>query len=123
MLKYLNSHEKFIKKALENEDTDYDWKSLSDFHRTQIAYIQHERLIHLLVTLSFGLFAFISVYFTMILNRVEIVLLDILLLTLLVPYIIHYFKLENGISRWYHLDNEITRRCGKISACYKDMKN
>ena len=44
----------------------------------------------------------------------------LLLLALLVPYVAHYYKLENGLQRWYHLANEIESRAGNVSQRYDD---
>jgi hypothetical protein len=41
-------------------------------------------------------------------------------LGLAVPYIIHYYHLENGVQYFYHLANKINARCGKISADYEN---
>jgi len=29
-------------------------------------------------------------------------------------YLVHYFRLENGVQRWYHLANRIDERLGLI---------
>jgi hypothetical protein len=54
---YLRRHEAFIRGQLASPAGLADWADLARFHRTQIEYVQHERLIHLLVTLFFGLSA------------------------------------------------------------------
>jgi hypothetical protein len=35
-----------------------------------------------------------------------------LLLLLEIPYLIYYFRLENGVQQWYHLTDEIDLRFG-----------
>jgi len=107
----MKEHEKFINNVLSSNDDNVEWDKVKLFHEKQIGFIQHERLIHLLVTLAFALFMIISVYFTLLYPKTEILILDVLILSLLVPYIFHYLGLENGIQRWYDISNEIDKRC------------
>lgn len=103
---YLKKHEKYVNEALE-KDADVDWNWLRDYHRTQIEYLQHERLIHLMVTLTFALLFVITIMFAVCFEKIIILPVSFLLLVLLVPYIAHYFKLENGVQRWYGLYNKL----------------
>ncbi len=122
MYDYLKRHEKFIRDALASEEDEFDWDYLAAFHRDQIEFLQHERLIHLMVTLSFGAFLLIALGITASNPSLVFGLFDFLLLVLLVPYVIHYFRLENGVQRWYHVANEIEKRRGKVSVCYLSKK-
>ena len=110
MIKYLKEHENYILRALASENDSFNWVCLQEYHKSQIGFLQHERLVHLLVTLSFGLFLLVSVFFTIVFVKIEIILLDLLFLILLIPYIIYYYKLENGVQRWYNLYTMINDR-------------
>ncbi|MCR4605536.1 MAG: hypothetical protein K5639_06000 [Eubacterium sp.] len=68
---------------------------------TQIAFFQHERLVHLIVTVLFGLSTVITIPFNLMLLQPSLMLLSGLLIVLLVPYIGHYFHLENGVQTLY----------------------
>jgi hypothetical protein len=115
MQEYLKQHEDFIRRQLASAGDGEDWMRLARFHRTQIGYMQHERLIHLLVTLFFALCALVALIVIVAHPQVLAGVLLLLLLALLVPYIVHYYRLENGVQRWYHLANEIERRAGGVS--------
>jgi Ca2+/Na+ antiporter len=115
---YLKRHEAFIRQQLSSAGDAADWAGLARLHRTQIEYMQHERLIHLLVTLFFGLCAMLTLFFFVLHPQVAVGVLLFLLLALLVPYVAHYYKLENGVQRWYHLANEIENRSGNVSQRY-----
>jgi len=117
---YLKRHEAFIRGQLASAGDGADWAGLARFHRAQIAYVQHERLVHRLVTLFFGLSALLTLLFIVLHPHVLMGLLLLLLLGLLVPYLVHYYRLENGIQRWYHLANEIEARAGNVSQRYDD---
>lgn len=113
MKKYLKNHINFIESTLVKEEAGFDWSSLRDFHRAQIGFFQHERLIHLLVTLFFGLIFFFAVAFGLFLDYLGFLALSAILLVMLVFYVWHYFVLENGVQKLYRLDNEIGERLKK----------
>jgi Ca2+/Na+ antiporter len=117
---YLRRHEAFIRGQLAGTADGTDWAGLARFHRTQVEYLQHERLVHLLVTLFFGLCALLTLLFLVVHPQVAVGVLLVLLLLLLVPYVVHYYRLENGVQRWYHLANAIEARTGNVSPRYDD---
>jgi Ca2+/Na+ antiporter len=117
---YLRRHEAFIRGQLAAGGDGIDWAGLARFHRAQIEYLQHERLIHLLVTLFFGLCTLVTLLFLVLHAQVLIGILLLLLLALLVPYLVHYYRLENGVQRWYTLANAIEARAGNVSQRYDD---
>jgi hypothetical protein len=104
---YLKNHENFIKETLAGEKPKTDWQKLAQNHQLKIGYFQHERLIHLLVTLFFGLALLISVFFTLVYPKIVMFGLDLLLIILLIPYLFHYRQLENGVQRLYKQTDEV----------------
>ena len=70
-------------------------------HLIKIQFYQHERLIHFLVTMLFAIIFIITFLYTLSNISFWLVFLDILFLCLLVPYIIHYYKLENSVQYMY----------------------
>jgi Ca2+/Na+ antiporter len=117
---YLRRHEAFIRGQLASVGDGVDWAGLARFHRTQISYLQHERLVHLLVMLFFGVSALLTLLFLVLHPQVLVGVVLLLLLVLLGPYLVHYYRLENGVQRWYHLANEIEARAGNVSQRYDD---
>ena len=75
--------------------------------RVQIGFFQHERLIHLIVTLLFGLATVITVPAYLVTHEIALLVLSLLFVGLLVPYIIHYFNLENGVQDLYLYYNKL----------------
>ena len=67
----------------------------------RIAFYQHERLIHLIVTMSFGVFFLLSLVMFLFKGGIGLLLLSALFLILLVPYIKHYYFLENSVQKMY----------------------
>ena len=35
-------------------------------------------------------------------------------------YLLHFFRLENGVQRWYHLSNRIDHELGRVAALYDE---
>ena len=69
--------------------------------RIKITDFQHERLIHLLVTLFYAIFA---LFFLLLCNYHVIFLIPFLaMIIFLIFYIIHYFFLENSVQYIYKL--------------------
>ena len=70
-------------------------------HLTQIAFFQHERLVHLIVMVLFAILEFLSLFLCMLVPGVGTLLLTVAVLILLIPYIKHYYLLENEVQRMY----------------------
>ena len=98
MKKYIKNYIKEIDSILENNKKQ-DEEIIKE-HLIKIGFFQHERLIHLLVTLFYALFVFIFFAFTCFLSIMFIIIV-LILLVFLVFYISHYFFLENGVQYMY----------------------
>ena len=70
-------------------------------HSIKIQFYQHERLVHFLVTMLFAILFLITFLFSLSNPSFGLILLDIMFLLLLVPYIFHYYKLENSVQYMY----------------------
>ena len=67
----------------------------------QIGFFQHERLIHLIVTMTFAVVTIMTLLGICVTGYMPLVALMVLLLVLLIPYIRHYYILENGTQTLY----------------------
>lgn len=72
-----------------------------------ILFFQHERLIHLLVTLLFAILTFASLSLFLLTDFLPMTAAFALFLILLVPYIFHYYRLENGVQKLYGLYDQV----------------
>ncbi|NLT12049.1 MAG: hypothetical protein GXY06_06535 [Clostridiaceae bacterium] len=75
----------------------------------RIRFYQHERLIHLLVTILFALLFFSSFCVILFVTEWFLIVINVLMLILLVPYIFHYFALENGVQKLYEIYDQLIR--------------
>lgn len=105
MKQYLYDYIKEIDSQLNNKKTNYDIEN----HLIKIKFFQHERLIHLLVTIFYALIFLIF----MALGFVHYIFFSIatILLVILLFYIVHYFRLENGVQYLYkQYDNMLNKK-------------
>jgi len=79
---------------------------------TRIKFYQHERLIHLIVTMTFAIMTVISFFMLVTEGTAAAVLLSVLFLCLTVPYVMHYYFLENSVQALYKLYYEAKELCG-----------
>ncbi|MCR5150804.1 MAG: hypothetical protein K6B52_06225 [Clostridiales bacterium] len=101
MRKRILNYTKEIEKLLNGETAVNDWEEVIKDHLIQVGFFQHERLIHLIVTVLFAILTFMSLMLAMITEKLEVFILVLLLLVLLVPYIMHYYILENKVQQMY----------------------
>ena len=72
-------------------------------HLSKINFYMHERLVHFLVTMLIAILTMITFLYTMSHFSIGFLILTLLFIALLVPYIIHYYFLENGVQKLYDL--------------------
>lgn len=82
----LNSNKKITNDVIEN-------------HLIKINFFQHERLIHLLVTLFYAILFIIFTALSFV--HYMFIIVTIILMIFLICYVIHYFHLENGVQYLY----------------------
>lgn len=88
---------------LEKKDAgeNMDLKKIMDNHMVQIGFFMHERLVHLIVTVLFAIGTFMTIFTYLMVDNIGLLFLALLLIVLLVPYIKHYYLLENGVQKMY----------------------
>lgn len=80
------------------------------YHLIQIEQFQHERLIHLIVTVFTGILAILFLLFGLSLENVGLIIVFIALLILFVPYILHYYLLENNVQKMYEQYDKLQKK-------------
>ena len=104
---------KKIDMLLERNDPQTDWDREKAEHLTQISFFMHERLIHLIVTALFAVLAFMVFIAMMFAFSWVLLVLFAALLALLIPYIAHYYLLENSVQKMYVQYDEMTKLAQK----------
>jgi Flp pilus assembly protein TadB len=104
----IDNYIKFIDKQIDEEK---DLNKLKEEHLIKISFYQHERLIHLLVTLFYAIFMFLSVILAYY-NPLSL-LIVLILMVFLICYVRHYFYLENHVQYMYKQYDKIVEKIEK----------
>ena len=101
MKKYFSNYTAYILEMMDSNDADLE--ELEKELLIKIGFMQHERFIHLIVTCLFAVLLFMSLIIFFVSQMAAMLLVCLLMLCLVIPYIAHYFFLENGVQRLYSI--------------------
>lgn len=99
MKKRILAYLKYIDEILESDNANWDEEIKK--HLVQIGFFAHERLVHLIVTVLFALMTTATILYCNYTGAMIALALTVALLVLLIPYIMHYYLLENSVQRMY----------------------
>ena len=114
MKKRITEYLAYIDALLERDDMD--WERERQKHFVQIAFFAHERQVHLIVMALFALATIISILYLNFSGYLIIVALVFALLVLLIPYVMHYYLLENSVQKMYE---QYDRMMNKIEPSFR----
>ncbi len=102
MKRWCRDHEALVTAALDDRAVT---AALLALHREKLAFLQHERLVHLIVTVMVVFVELFTVDLTVLHPDLGLLppILMLVLAVLLAFYFAHYFFLENTVQRWYAL--------------------
>ena len=100
MKESLKEYNEYLDKVIESKKVDNKEDLLEEI-LIQIKFFQHERLVHLIVTFMTALATILFLFFSVLLESIGMTLLFIITFCLFVPYIFHYYYLENGVQALY----------------------
>ena len=115
----MNAARSYIDNDMQTAGEEKTRRVLAEFE-IKIAYFQHERLIHLMVTLSFALFLLLSIGSIFLFPSeflISAILLTCIFFGLTIGYVFHYYFLENSVQKMYHMRDEM------IAFLDKDLKD
>ena len=106
MKKYMNAYIKSIDQyLLHNRYRDID--EVIREHLRKIKFFQHERIVHLFVTLAFALF---SIIFSLCITLSSyFIFISIVSYIFLLFYIFHYYYLENAVQYMYKQHDKLIK--------------
>ena len=111
------TYRKYIDSLLQSQE-DCDWRYIKQEHLTQLTFFQHERLVHLIVTIT--ILELLSVCAYVVVGALDsslsfpLLILSLVILILLVPYIKHYYLLENEVQKMYTQYDRICEKERKL---------
>ncbi|MGN0240364.1 MAG: hypothetical protein ACI4CS_01640 [Candidatus Weimeria sp.] len=110
--KWAKEHQKTVEDFLKEDHTSEETEKMLSYHLRKISFLQHERLVHLIVV-------FFTIVITLFALAIVLFLPDTLIasgpvflgfLILLAFYLAHYFFLENTVQHWYRLYEELLEK-------------
>ena len=110
MRKKILKYKAEIDEMLKNPPKDIDYAEEERKHLIQIQFFMHERLVHEIIMVLFALSTILVFIETVRTAEILFAVLLVALLILLVPYIMHYYVLENSVQYMYEEYDEMERR-------------
>jgi len=107
MANYACEYVKKIEKFLEEEHLENELNEMIKDHLTKIEFFQHERMIHLIVTALFAIMDIVMLAVSFVTFNISCVLLLAFFTLLLIPYVFHYYFLENSVQKMYKQYDEL----------------
>ena len=115
----MKAAQSYIDNDMQTAGEEKTRRVLAEFE-IKIAYFQHERLIHLMVTLFCALFLLLSIGAIFLFPSeflISALLLTAIFFGLTIGYVFHYYFLENSVQKMYHMRDDI------IAFLDKDIKD
>ena len=96
MAKYIVDYLKYVDQNIEKADDEF----ISN-HLIKIQFFQNERLIHLIVTVTAVILNLLAFFLGCAFSNITIIIFGYMVMCFTIPYIYHYFLLENGVQKMY----------------------
>ncbi|MBP3920381.1 MAG: hypothetical protein J6D28_02330 [Bacilli bacterium] len=101
MKKYITEYVEYV----DNNITKIDIEK----HLTKINFFEWERIIHLIVTITSVILDILSMIIGICFNNILIIIIGYMIMCFVIPYIYHYFLLENCVQKMYRQYDEMTQ--------------
>lgn len=101
MTKQIRAYLAFLEEFFAAEHTQEELINQRGRLLQRISFYQHERIVHLIVTMSFAIFFLLSLGIWMANSGIGLMLLTVLFLVMTIAYIKHYYFLENSVQKMY----------------------
>lgn len=118
---YIKTYMKNVDNAIADEGTDFE--ALKREQLVQIGFVQHERFVHLLVTVMVCILLFIGMCVFFLSQMKAFLIVDGLLLILALCYLLYYFFIENATQRMYRQYDLISRKTEPDNATVDSIYN
>ncbi len=101
MTKQIREYLDMLERFFREEHSEAELLKMKAEMLQRIAFYSHERLVHLIITMSFAVFFMLALMMCFMVKNVGLVILAVLLLVMLAAYIKHYYFLENYVQKMY----------------------
>ncbi|MDE5772543.1 MAG: hypothetical protein K2I06_13110 [Ruminococcus sp.] len=107
MTEYLTDYMNTVSERLDNCRTQSELSVILSEHMDKIAFMQHERIVHFLVTMMFAIVLAIFMVGMLLTDNMMLLILVTIITVLLAFYIKHYYFLENTVQKMYKVYDRI----------------
>ena len=91
----------YIDKEIDKEMSDDDRNKLFENYMTNLKFFQHERIIHLIVTITFAMISVFCLVMSYLISSLGVMIFDLGMVIMTFFYVRHYFLLERGVQKLY----------------------
>lgn len=110
MWKELKEFMSYMETQTSKELSDEEKEKLNEELQIKIGYFQHERIVHFLVTMLVALCTMMSMLGFVALQNIGMGVLFVAFFGLFIPYIVHYYHLENGVQKLYTYYDKVKKQ-------------
>lgn len=107
MTAYLKKYMEDVQRRLKEYSDKAELEEIFLEHKDKIAFMQHERIVHFLVTMMFAILLSVFVVGFLLVENPALLLLVTIIIVLLGFYIKHYYFLENTVQKMYRIYDEL----------------
>ncbi|MBR5514488.1 MAG: hypothetical protein IKV85_10980 [Ruminococcus sp.] len=107
MTAYLKKYMEETQRRLRNYADLAELEEIFLEHKDKISFMQHERIVHFLVTMMFAIVLAIFICAFLLTENPALFILVIIIMILLGFYIKHYYFLENTVQEMYKIYDEM----------------
>lgn len=118
MTEYLKKYMERVENGLASCKNRQQLEKLLAEHKDKIVFMQHERLVHFLVTMMFAVILVLLMIGFLLLENMLLSVLVVIILILLGAYIKHYYFLENTVQKMYVIYDKMLEKAAE----YADKK-
>lgn len=120
MTEYLTNYMKYVQQRLDScTDSELLEEILAE-HKDKIAFMQHERIVHFLVTMMFAIILTILISTLLFTQNLAVLALVTIMVVLIAFYIKHYYFLENTVQKMYKVYDEMLAKKETLSEGVND---
>ena len=116
MTEYLTNYMKTVLERLGKCSSGEELDEILSEHKDKIAFMQHERIVHFLVTMMFAVVLAVFMGIVMFTENPAMLLLVTIIIVLLGFYIKHYYFLENTVQKMYRVYDDILAKRRTLAA-------
>ena len=104
------AYTKRIDSCISGETPVENWEELLEEHIHQLEWFQHERIVHMFVMLTFAIMTVATIITELVTEFYPLLAAIFLFMVLLVPYIKHYYLMENKCQEMLKQYDEIWKK-------------